>query len=44
MDQKHYHDYPELIKNNNEWAEEKKAQNPEYFKWLAEGQPPPSFL
>ncbi len=37
----HYHEYDDLIKNNRLWVDEKLAENPTYFKSLAQGQRPP---
>lgn len=37
----HYHSYEDLIKNNQDWAEEKLQQDPGYFQQLAAGQKPP---
>lgn len=37
----HYHAYNDLIANNKKWVEEKLAENPAFFKKLAQGQKPP---
>ncbi|MCC9167110.1 carbonic anhydrase [Pontibacter harenae] len=37
----HYHNYDDLIKNNQEWVEEKLSVDPSYFENLAKGQKPP---
>jgi len=37
----HYHKYEDLLNNNLEWAQEKLAQDPDYFETLAKGQKPP---
>ncbi|ARS35083.1 carbonic anhydrase [Pontibacter actiniarum] len=37
----HYHQYHELLENNERWIEEKLATSPDYFQKLAEGQRPP---
>jgi len=37
----HYHKYEDLLNNNQEWAQEKLTQDPDYFETLSKGQKPP---
>ncbi|MFT2008135.1 carbonic anhydrase [Pontibacter sp. 13R65] len=37
----HYHNYEDLLENNQEWAAEKLEQDPTYFEKLSQGQKPP---